>query len=412
MAIAPREREGGILTAAVFSSFPARRRSRRAHSKDRSKARSLECPPGLDRGVKVMDAVIIMPPRSATSGATSSRNHNRRASDWFSGLEGGPFVSSPPVTCPMGVLAGEPLDSLSQVTQTLAEPKGTLLLVQDPTDERNDLEHAARLAKLELIVVRNQGAALEILREGKLRIDLLFVMPQSSPAATLIRQSLELCPGLRVLAMGAAGRREEMESAYKAGTASVILQGAPVERIAVLLKQSLSAVRESQRRDLRRRQRSARHASDAFGRRGLREFTSWVKTQRGSLGAKCFGTGITGAIALLIGVGCAFALERFYSSRDRDEVLTNRILEGLTSGRGGADLGNAALLRWQAMQQIGLSRESNEASRQYYQDHLQELRRQHESRSSLRSDWTPGDNAPDVGEGIGSGGRASGSGHR
>jgi len=359
-----------------------------------------------------MDALMIVPPRSATSGATSPRNHNRRASDWFSGLEGVPFVTSPPVTCPMGVLAGEPLDSPSQVTQTLAEPKGTLLLVQDPTDERNDLEHAARLAKLELIVVRNQGAALEILREGKLRIDLLFVMPQSSPAATLIRQSLELRPGLRVLTMGVAGRREEMRSAYEAGTSSIILQGAPVDRIAVLLKQSLSAVRESRQRDLHRRRRGARHASEAFGRHGLREFKAWVKIQRGSLGAMCFGTGITGVIALLIGAGCAFALERFYSSRDREEVLTNRILEGLTSGRGVADPENAALLRWQAMQQIGLSRESNDASRQYYQDHLQELRRQRESRSSLRSDSTPGDIVPDAGERSGSGGRASGSGHR
>jgi DNA-binding NarL/FixJ family response regulator len=333
-----------------------------------------------------MSSLTIMAPRTEISAPVRYRSHNRRASDRSGGTdirpsEGGFGISTSPQRA-----ARQTQNAAAPADRSTPEPEGILLLVHDPTHERRDLtslENAAHLAGLQMIEARNQEEALKILREGESRVDLLFALPQSpssSPAAALIRKALELRPDLRVLALAGSGGREEIRAAYEAGAFSVILSGLPVEWISAFLRQSFTAAREARRRNLRRRSRNARHALESSVRRILRVIQSWANPPRGSRWAICCGVVLAGAIAILIGISCAFGLERFYRSRDRDEAVTERLLERLDPSRSPGDRENAALHRWQAFQQIGLSREANDVTRRYYEDHLQEMRRQYKTR--------------------------------
>jgi DNA-binding NarL/FixJ family response regulator len=357
-----------------------------------------------DPRVRFMNSLTIASLRNATSARSRSRSQNRRASDRMIGLENRPLDQGPIISMPPELPARQAPDFNAHPEQRIAEPEGTLLLVQDPAHERKDLEEAAHHAGLQVIVAGTQEDALAILRERESPLDLLFALPQSSSASTaaaLIRKALELRPDLRILAMAGSGGREEIRAAYEAGASSVILSGAPVERMITFLRQSISAARKARRRELRHRDRKARHASESSGRHVLRELKSWVNAPRGSRRVSWFTGMITGAIALLIGMACAFGLERFYRSRDRIEALTERLLEGMDPPRSLGDRENAAVHRWQTIQQIGLSREANEITRQYYQDHLQELRRQRDTRR-----LTPHETGSQEGNGVS--GEASG----
>ncbi len=266
---------------------------------------------------------------------------------------------------------------------------GTLLLVHQSTVERPEVETAARLAGLHVIAARNPGEALQLLREQKSGIDLLFILPQASPSGDLIRDSLEIRPGIQILLMVESGCREGMRIAYEAGATSIILPGSTTEQITIFLKQSLHVAREARRRDLLRRERRERHASEFRGRRVLRKIYSWVKAPSGTRRAAQRAIVLAGAVALLVGIGLAVALDRYHRSVDRDEAILNRLLEGRTPPRDLRGSGDAASLHWQAVQQLGLAREANDITRRYYQDHLQELRWQGNSRSNEARDPGP-----------------------
>ena len=105
----------------------------------------------------------------------------------------------------------------------------------------------------------------------------------------------------------------------------------------------------------------------------MRRIRSWVRV--GGVRATA-----TAAAALLIGMGLAFALERSYRAGDRYEAMTNRLLEGMTRSRGSTILRESGMPYGKTLEQIGLTREGNEETRRYHQEHLQELRWQNRSR--------------------------------
>jgi len=277
------------------------------------------------------------------------------------------------------------------------EPVGSLLLVQDRTQEGEGLVRAARLAGLEVLQAGTPEEALRILMEKEFPVDLLFLIDPpsgSSSFAVLIRRSLEIRPGLQVLMRIGSGRTEEMRAGYDAGAASIILHDTPEERLALFLKQSLSVAREGQRRDLRRREREVRHASDSPARRGMRKIRIWMDAPSGSRRKTRAAAIAAAAVSLLIGVGLAYSLEGSYRADDRSEAMMNRILERMNRAKASDHPQDTATQV--GLQQIRLAGEANEASRRYYQDHLQELRWQNYSRSSMPSEAVPTP-APDRG---------------
>jgi len=179
------------------------------------------------------------------------------------------------------------------------EPVGSLLIVQDRTQEREGLGRAARLAGLEVLQAESQEEAVLILLEKDFAVDLLLIIdppPGSLSSAALIRKSLEIRPGLQVLMMTGDGGTDQMRAGYAAGAASIILHNTPAERLAAFLKQSLSVAREGQRHALRRRERDERHASESPARRGLRKIRFWMDAPGGEppkarAGGDCCGRG-------------------------------------------------------------------------------------------------------------------------
>lgn len=267
----------------------------------------------------------------------------------------------------------------------LVAAAGSVLVVQDPTEERQVLMRAARLAGLQVLQAESHEEALQILREVDFPVDLLLVVHQPSlpsSAADLIRESLEIRPGLRVLMMMDSGQREAMRAAYAAGAASIIPRAISAEGFTAFLKQSLSVAREARRQELRRRERRERHASDSPARRGIRRLRFWIDAPIGSRRKRGLASAGMGVAALLIGIGLAFVLERSHRAGDQVEATMNRLLERISRSRGSPPATEAAILYGQNLEQIGLTREANEATRRYHQEHLEELRWQNYSRSS------------------------------
>jgi AmiR/NasT family two-component response regulator len=317
------------------------------------------------------------------------QTYRRRASDTPNRIEGRMLVADP-LLPPQPVLRQRRItDTPSAPCRPLPAPSGSLLIVHDTTEGWRDPGIVWRLLGLQILQVKNQKEAVQILMEKEFRIDLLLVVHHSSPsssAADLILKSLDIRPGLHTVMMVDSGRREDIRAGYDAGATSIILNDISEERLFIFLKQSLSSAREDQRQELQRRARRERHASDTPARRGIRRIKFWVDAPSGSRRKAGLGAAITVATALLIGMGFAHALEQSYRNTDRYEAMANRMLEGMIPSRGSSHNVDGAVQRWQAAQQIGLTRDANEATRRYYQDHLQELRWQNYSRSSSASE--------------------------
>jgi len=330
--------------------------------------------------------------RGEDTSTRSTQNRKRRASAitvriQTRGSESTPLLSSQP-----GTHLARNRESQVAANWPFPEPVGSMLVVQDAIQPREGLVRAARLAGLEVLLVGTPEEAIQILTEKEFHIDLLLIIdhPSSSlPSAVLVRKSLEIRPSLQILMMMGSGRREEMRACYAAGASSIILPNSPEERITTFLKHSLSVSRETQRHALRHRERKDRHASDSPVRRGMRKVKHWVDAPSGSRRKRGLAAIAAAAFSLLIGVGLAWALDRSYRGGDQSEAMTDRLLERMNRPRNSTPTREGAILYGQNLEQIGLTREANEASRRYYQDHLQELRWQKDSRTIMPSEPVP-----------------------
>jgi DNA-binding NarL/FixJ family response regulator len=299
--------------------------------------------------------------RRGASETSSTQSRKRRASAITARIQRSPTPS------------GQPREDPTRTRNHRAA--GCLLIVQDPAEEHEFVVMAARLAGLQVLQAKSREEAVQILLERSFPVDLLLVIDHpslSSSAANLIRKSLEIRPGLHVLMMMDSGQPETMRAGYDAGAASIILHGMPSEALTTFLQQSLSAAREGQRQEVERRKRRARYGDDSLARRGLRK----VRLAATAMGAAAF----------LFGIGLAFVVERSYLAGDQAEATMNRLLERMNRSRSSTPATEAAILYRQNLEQIGLTREANEATRRYHQEHLQELRWQNHSRSSTPSE--------------------------
>jgi len=331
-----------------------------------------------------MEQLKVLRRGEDATGPGSSQSRKRRASAITVRIQKRTLGGDPlPLPQPAAVLT-RAKDDPGATNRAFPETAGSLLIVQDPTEERQAPVRAARLAGLQVLQARNQEETLQILRERDFPVDLLLVIDHpsiSSSAADLIRESLEIRPGLLVILMMDSGQREKMRAGYDAGAASILLHHISAEGFSTFLKQSLSAAREGRRRELRRRERRARHASDSLARRCLRKIRFWANAPSGSRRRTGLAAIAAGAVAFLIGMGLAYVLERSYRRSDQEDAMIKRGLEGMNRSKGPTDHRETAILYGQTLEQIGLTRETNEATRRYQQEHLQELRWQNYSRN-------------------------------
>jgi len=317
---------------------------------------------------RIAEPILILP---SSPDEILPQRHRRRASD---------FPDRNDRRLRSGLGLRKTFAPVSPAAGLFPTPAGSLLVAQDASGVHPDLDIAACLPGWQITQANTPEETLQILKEKGFPVDLLLVDHSSSPsssAATLIRNSLEIRPGLRVVMRVPSGRREDIRAGYEAGATSIILSDLSEAALTTFLKQSLSAAKAAQRKGLRRRERQA---SDSLLRRRIRHFKSWVGASRRKQGLMA---ALTVAVALVIGIGFARTLQDFYRTTDRYEAMSNRLLEGMTSSRGssGNDM-EKAVQRWSALQQVELTRDANEAARRYYQDHLQELRRQAASKST------------------------------
>lgn len=260
-----------------------------------------------------------------------------------------------------------------QVDQAVRLPRridGSVLIVEGHAQVRAGLERAAMEAGFSVLAAEDGAAALDLLRSTTSPVDLFLVDVHASEASTawIIRSALEIRPSLHVVLMAGDASRDEIRDGYEAGAAAMVRKPIGPERFRSFLKQSLGTAREAQRREASRRERNERHSRESFARKAARVLLRGRRLAVAGVAAAC----------LLTGAGIAYALQQIDSTVEKYDALADRAVRSLEHrGVSGDD---AAFARWQAMEQLRLTRESNETSRRYYEGHLQEMRWQGQPR--------------------------------
>jgi DNA-binding NtrC family response regulator len=242
---------------------------------------------------------------------------------------------------------------VDEVLKTTKKLDATMLIVDGHPQVRADLERAAVQAGFDALTAEDGVKAVEILIRGDRKVDMMLVdlhAPGSSGVA-LIRKALEIAPALHVVMLSGDARREVIRAGYDAGAASLVRKPISAERLQHFLIQSFKATRAEQKR------------------------APLAKRHKGRLAVITLA-----AAALLIGAGTAFALQTGYQAMERYEARAERAMQGMLP-RLESSKGQDAFGRWQAQQQLQLLRDSNDATRRYYDGHLQELRWQNRTRN-------------------------------
>jgi DNA-binding response OmpR family regulator len=277
----------------------------------------------------------------------------------------------------------------ARVDEVLREVKlldATLVIVEGHAQVRAGLEKTAAEAGFTVIAAEDGAKALEMLRSGDSAVDLLLMdlHAHGSSGAKLIRKAREIAPSLHVVMMSGDASREEIRAGYEAGAASLVRKPVPAARLQSFLKASLKAARaEKERADLRR-ERFERRAAEPMTRKVARWIKSYTRAPSHSRkGSKLASIVLTSA-ALLIGVGAAYGLQSAYETADRFEAMADRAMQAMqlaASQPGATPLKQeAAIGRLQSAEQLRLMREANDATRRYYEGHLQELRWQNHAK--------------------------------
>lgn len=246
-----------------------------------------------------------------------------------------------------------------------------VLIVEERDSVRAEIQELARRAGFTVLGAKDGAEALEILGTSKPPVDLLLadLHTPGLPGVTLIREALRSQPDLYVVMMTGEASRDEIREGYRAGAVSLVRRPISPERFETFLRRSLSAARGRRCDADRRREREERRTAEPWGcklARGIRKFR-----HRAELAVA--------AVSLLLGVGLAYSLDWGYESVDRCEramnaalSLAGRSLEGPKEEK--------AFTRWHLMEQLQLNRQANEATRRYYEGHLEELKSQGASR--------------------------------
>jgi DNA-binding NtrC family response regulator len=267
-----------------------------------------------------------------------------------------------------------------QMDRVLSAPRSlnaTVLLVEAHTEVRSELQQSIVAAGFQVIAAEDGPRAMDALLQPDSRIEILVTDLHAAgvAGAGLIRRALEINPDLHVVMMSGDASRDEIREGYEAGAASLVRKPVAAGRLQTLLQESLKIARSQRAQAEESRARRARHAAEPTTRRTARWIKSYTQAPSRSRRSQIAATLAMAAAALLIGIGAAISLRTTYETADRFEAMTERTMQMATSPMGmGMMKPDAATSRWQAGEQIRLMSEANQATRRYYDGHLQEMR--------------------------------------
>ncbi|HLY11180.1 MAG TPA: response regulator [Planctomycetota bacterium] len=301
-----------------------------------------------------VDAPVLMASAYATEGM---KDRARKA--------GAKFFFEKPFDLPK---IREQVDRVLSVVKNL---HAIALLVESHPQTRADFEKTIADAGFKVLAAEDGAKALDLLRSGEHRIDLMLTDLHATGAsgASLIRQAHEMSPDLHVIMMSGDASRDEIRAGYEAGASSLIRKPIGNARLQTFLTESLKTARAAQKRSAEQRDRSARHATQPATQRFVRSVKSVAHGRRTKSALAALATI---SAAFFLGMGLAMAAQNAYETADRAEAQLERLMQTApTAPVGGRK--EAAFSRWQAGEQIRLMSEANDVTRRYYEGHLQEL---------------------------------------
>lgn len=267
---------------------------------------------------------------------------------------------------------------VDEALKTAKKLETRVVLLESHPQLRVNLEKIATEAGVGVIAAEDGEKALELVRSGA-GIDLLLMDLHGigCPGGDLIRKALALKPTLHVVMMSGDASREDVRQAYEAGASSYIRKPISAEQFRHFLEVSLKAAHAARERMDEHRTRRDRRAAESLTRKSGRWLKSHLVAPSGSRkGERLWMTGIC-ALALVIGGAFAAGYQSVSGMIAEVEEMSDRAAR--MSARGFAAAGSrqdAAVRQAQAAEQLLLMRESNDFTRRYYQDYLQEMQRQ------------------------------------
>ncbi|MBV8881266.1 MAG: response regulator [Planctomycetaceae bacterium] len=264
-------------------------------------------------------------------------------------------------------------EQVDRVLKVASNLNAIALIVESHAQVRSEMEKTAIEAGFKVLAVENGVKALDLIESGDYKIDLMLtdLHADGASGAGLIRKALQVSPDLHVIMMSGDASRDEIHAGYEAGASSLVRKPIAGGRLETFLKESLKSARASQKKSAERIEREVRHAAQPATQRFVRTVKSQGRKARGVLAT----IGVAAA-ALLIGMGIAGATQNAFVAADRLEAQMERAMKLQEKMAQGASKTEATAARWQAGEQIRLMSEANDATRRYYEGHLQEMRYQ------------------------------------
>ena len=254
----------------------------------------------------------------------------------------------------------------------------TVLILEGHSEARAGLKRSVSRAGFRVIAVSDGAEVLKVLRSRGEWIDLLLMdLHAGGPSGgDLVRKALEIVPALYVVGISGDAQRQDIRAAYEAGAASFLRKPISEERLGQFLKASLRPAREARKREEEQQERARRLEAEPFLRKCGRQIRSILQAPGSSRRTAVVGGVALAALALSIGAIFGMAFQTMSNSVSETEQLMLRMLQSTGLPRSGAafrpEEGGARLMD----EQIRLMRESNDFTRRYYQDYLQEYRLQ------------------------------------
>ncbi len=267
-------------------------------------------------------------------------------------------------------------DRVDAALQTSGLRDARVLVVENDPGLRAAIELIVGEAGFDVRTAGDDREAMELLASEDGRVDLLLMDPHVS-GADLIAGALGRHPSMRAVMISDQAGRAEIRAGYEAGASALVRKSSRPERLQAFLKGTYQAlVADRQRKDAER-SRIARIAAEPWLRKAARRVKSFLHApSRSRRGALRFGA-VSAVLGLAVGAVFAWALQGAYEQADRLEAMAAHAMENpsvlpdLRALRQGELLG-----RLQNDEQLRLIREANAVTKNYYEAHLEQLRRQ------------------------------------
>lgn len=272
----------------------------------------------------------------------------------------------------------KPLDIpglLNRLAAAIGGPGGSILLVEDHPGERAWMVEALKAEGLDAQAASDGSQAMAFLQEKRVDLALVDLNVPGLSGAPLIQEMRRIDPGLSVAMLAGEATREEIRNGYRAGATSLVRKPLCPSRFKSWVRDQLASALRSRRRWEERAERARRRAAQPWPRRLVRWVRGLVNAPAGSRTKRRLIAFALPAAGLLAGVLVAAALLRGYGLYDGALARVDQLVEK-ANPRISAGSEERTFQRWYMLEQLRLSHQANEATRQYYEGYLSEMRNQ------------------------------------